>query len=1261
MAVYGDQIGGGNRSEGGGRWLLRIDTGGTFTDAYAVDPSGVAARAKVLSSGRVRARATLSPDGELGLESTPAVQVLNGVTVRPLAGSQPIGHVATREDGSMFVAGCASDGAPPEIVDLDPNMDAPRLAMHVLTRTPIGGQLPPIDLRIATTRATNALLTGELGSVLLVTNAGFEDLHIIGDQARPEIFALNPRPPRQQATEVVGIDARLAVDGTELRPLELEKAVASILDALKRTPCEVVAIAFMHAWRNPEHERQLAAALRETGIGQVFTSHDRSPGIRLVPRVRTLVADASLAPVIEGFLDQLVLAPPRDRVQAMTSSGGLVAAANYRPAESLLSGPAAGVVGAVAAAEACGFSRILGFDMGGTSTDVCRHAGRSDLRDETQVANATVRVPSIDLHTVAAGGGSICSMVDGRLEVGPASAGAEPGPACYGAGGPLTLTDVNLLEGRVDTRRFRVPLDEAASERAFAAILEGSGREREELLDGFRALAEERMAEAIRTVSTRRGEDPADHALVAFGGAGGQHACGIARRLGITKIVIPADTGLLSAIGLHCAVRERFSEQAVLAELGAAPLVEVLRTLEAAAIDAAATDGVASAEVVRRQVRCRLLKQDATIDLECGSFEEATDVQELASRFAVGFEKLYGYPPPERPIEVAAIRVFAGEIEGANLPAPSGEAGDFLPEMMGRFRADGMWVDASMRDRGTLSPGERIVGPGIVAEDTSTVVIEPGWTLQVHSSGGLLLEFEGTQLDNAIDSAAAGEIVACRLESIARDMGETLRRTALSVNVKERLDYSCGILDAHGRLVVNAPHMPVHLGALGVCVRSVAEHLPLAEGDVALVNHPAHGGSHLPDLTVITPVFETGELLGYVANRAHHAEIGGTRPGSMPPDATTLEEEGVVFAPVRIVEAGARRFDVVERLLVDARHPTRALSDNLADLEAQVAANHLGATRLRQLRRDAGADRFAADLDQLRDRCMRSIRQTADRLEGVDRSEVERLDDGSELRLRLTSGGGRLRFDFSGSAGVHPRNLNAPHAITRAAVLYALRLVSTEEVPLNEGALEVVDIEIPEGILSPRFTGDPSRDPAVAIGNTETSQRVVDLLLRTLDAVAGSQGTMNNTLIGDETFAYYETVCGGAGAGRGFNGCDAVHTHMTNTRITDPEILELRVPVRLERFAIRAGSGGQGQWRGGDGVVRELAALAPLSLSLLSQHRVEAPYGLDGGNNGERGRQSIIRADGKVKSIEGIAAVELMPGDTMRLETPGGGGCGSLS
>ncbi len=1226
------------------RWRIRIDTGGTFTDCLALPPdASTPRRVKVLSSGRVRARfdgMRLDGPGWLSrFEGAPVLRVRDGA----IAGTLGSAGLLQIEGADACRAG--------EVVECVPGLDAPRLAMHVITGTRPDRPLPPIDLRIATTRGTNALLERRTGRVLLVTTAGFEDLVIIGDQDRPDLFALDVRPARLLPAAVVGIDARMAADGRVLHPLDVDAAIAKIrrvVDAATE-PFDAVAVCLLHAWRDPWHERALEQAIQGCLPDvRISVSHRISPDIRIVPRIRTVVADAALSPVLHAFLEDLGLEGGRDRVLAMSSGGGLVDRTTYRPCESLLSGPAAGMVGAIAAAAGAGADRLVAFDMGGTSTDVGRAEGRADLRDGTSVGDATVRVPSVDLHTIAAGGGSICRVVEGRLEVGPESAGASPGPACYGGEGPLTLTDVNLLLGRADPDRFGVPLHLEAAEAALEREVVASGRTRAELLEGFVALADERMAEAIRMVTTRRGEDPADHVLVAFGGAGGQHACGVAARLGMKRVLIPADAGLLSAVGLHVAAQERSVESAILEPLHAVDLKSTVDRLGADAIESARAAGVTAPVVRRIQIRARLLGQDTTIDLD---YETTLEVQSsvVERDFQSSYRRLYGHPPPPRPIEIAGVRMFAGDAAGNPLPDADESEARRVDRTKGSFAVD----------REALPVETDLHGPLLVADATSTIVVPEGWSARADEFGGLMLDRRGSE-PTGITGAASSEIMACRLESIAREMGETLRRTALSVNVKERLDYSCGIVDAAGRLVVNAPHMPVHLGAMGDCVRAVTSRLDLGPGDVALVNHPGFGGSHLPDLTVVSPVFAgSGDCIGHVVNRAHHAEIGGTRPGSMPPDATRLVEEGVVIPPMKIVTAGVPAFEVFEEMLRRAPHPSRAVADNLADLAAQLASNELGVRRLATLWREVGPTDFDRDLEGLRRRCGAAIGRLIDARPGFDRSVEERLDDGTPIRLRVSVEHGRMSIDFTGSGDVHPRNLNAPFAVIRAATLYVLRVVAAEAIPLNEGALERVDLICPNGFLDPPFEGHAESDPAVAIGNTETSQRVVDALLRCFGVVAGSQGTMNNLLLGNDRFGYYETICGGTGAGPDFDGCDAVHSHMTNTRLTDPEVLEHRYPIRLESFSIRRDSGGRGRHRGGDGVVRTIRATETLRGSLLGQHRVERPYGLEGGDPGKAATACIERADGSIQLMPGIAAFDLRPEDRLRIETPGGGGFGA--
>lgn len=1196
-------------------WRVCIDTGGTFTDCIARAPDGRIVHRKVLSSGRVRG--TWSEDGfsdpELAL-------LLEGAAIEEVESSTIRGRLRRGFEGEI-------DLPKGRIVDLVVPIDAPRLALHLATKTPLNQLLPPFHLRIATTRATNALLEHTTAPVILVTTEGFEDLVLIGDQTRPDLFALDIEPSRQTPVATIPFPRS---NGEPPPPANLEDMLATVRSAVARHPNAVVAVSLLDAWRDPSWERAVIAHLRRAlpDIPMVAGT-ERSPNVQLLPRTRTAIADASLEPIMRSFFDRLDHRPDVDHVDVMTSHGGLVPIDRFRPCEALLSGPAAGVIGAMAAASRLGIESIVTFDMGGTSTDVARATGRVDLRDETTVGDATVRVPSVDIDTIAAGGGSICRVHDDHLEVGPRSAGADPGPACYGAGGPLTLTDVNLLLGRLDPSRFGVPIDRDAAAGALRQVATDAGRSEDELLRGFAALADERMAEAIRHVATRRGVDPADHTLVAFGGAGGQHACGVAARLGIDRIVIPSAAGLLSADGLAAASRQHAVERTVLCRLERTDLDALLDSVEREAIDAARSPRHDEPRVLRRQWRCRRLGGEATIDLEFDDATRARSAMEIERRFHDTFASIHGYRlPPDAPLEVAGIRVFAG---------------------------DSKPLCASEHD---ASPTDWIDGPTVVADEMNTLVVDRGWRSRRHVSGDI--ELQRVDHDRlAISGPAASEILTCRLESIASDMGELLRRTASSVNVRERLDYSCGIVDARGNLVVNAPHVPVHLGAMGDCVRTVTGSFPMDEGDIVLVNHPAFGGSHLPDLTLISPVHApTGDLIGYVVNRAHHAEIGGTRPGSMPPDATRLEEEGVVFPPCHLARGGVFQWDDIEHRLRQAAFPSRAVPENLADLAAQAAANRLGCERLRELHLAVGAGRFASDLEAIRDRCRRAIERLVHRLDGLDRRVVERLDDGWEITVAVRAGDGRLEIDLSDSGPRHPGNLNAPYAVVRAAILYVLRVVAAEPIPLNDGVFDVVDLRCPPGFLAAGFTGDPTRDPAVAIGNTETSQRLVDALLRVFEVVACSQGTMNNLLLGDAGGGFYETICGGAGAGPGFRGCDAVHTHMTNTRITDPEILEVRYPVRVDRFQIRTGSGGRGRWAGGSGVRRFLTATAPLAGSLLGQHRTDGPYGMHGGDAGAPARARIVRADGRLESLSGMAAFDLTAGDQLQIETPGGGGWG---
>lgn len=1255
-------------------WHICIDTGGTFTDCIARNPDGELRRAKVLSSSRLRGRIAKAEGTHIHIDAAwdEGVGVLAGFRFRALSDSGSDWHEITSHDGSRItLVDTPPQLSPDDGFEVATDEPAPILAARLVTGTPANQPLPPMHMRLATTRGTNALLERAGAGVAFFVTRGFADLLHIGDQQRPDLFALNIRKATPLHESVVQVHERLHADGSVHVPLD-EAMVRDAANTLVKRGITVAAIALLHSYRNDEHEQRVAAILREAGFTHVSCSAELAPLIEVLPRAETAVTDAYLSPVIESYVQQVrrAMSGTDDRLHIMTSAGGVVDADAYRAKDSLLSGPAGGVAGAAAAGRASGYERLIGFDMGGTSTDVARYDRDFEYHFEHTVGNAKLIAPALAIETVAAGGGSVCEFVDDRLRVGPRSAGADPGPACYGAGGPLTITDVNLLMGRLDAEQFEIPIDIKAAERALQDVADTVHRatsdtaDADELLDGFLAIANERMAGAIAKISLRRGYDPAEYALVSFGGAGGQNACALAAKLNMRTVIMPRDASLLSAVGLQHAVVERFSQRQVLKRF------ETVREELGEWFDEAANQAIGEVQqegierdaiVIRRRIaEVRLEGQDATLTVE------VDDIADLPDTFAKQYEQMYGHRPEGKPIEVESIRVVASSKPEQDTPA-SGQYQPSNPRTTSRTvrtRFDRRWQDVPAHTYAELNPGDRVAGPALIFDRRSSYVIESNWSAQLDSTGAIIAQRDEDAAATDDDDAAQPEVArlelfTSRLSSIAEDMGQVLQRTALSTNVKRRLDFSCGVLDGDGRLVVNAPHIPVHLGALGLCVRSVRDRLELSPGDVIVTNHPAFGGSHLPDITVITPVFDDDEhLLGYVASRAHHAELGGTRPGSMPPTATTLAEEGVVIEPTHLLARGESRFDELERLLRDAAHPSRAVADNLADLRAAVAANHRGAHALCELARQHGREEIAARMNQLRDRAARHAHKALAALPDGRYDAIEKLDDDSPLAVTIDIHNDRATIDFTGTASQHPGNLNATPAIVQSAVLYALRLMIGQRLPLNEGILSAVDITLPTCLLNPTFTDDPTTCPAVVGGNTETSQRLVDTLLKALELAACSQGTMNNVLFGNDSFGYYETVCGGCGAGPDFDGADAVHTHMTNTRITDPEIIEHRYPVRIEQFAVRPHSGGSGTHRGGNGVIRELTFLDNVALSILSQHRVESPYGIAGGQPGKTGRQRIITHDGQTLELKSIDQRELAPGDRLILETPGGGGYG---
>jgi len=1273
-------------AEGGAeRWRVFVDTGGTFTDCLAVDPAGYERRVKVLSSSALRGHvAGVQRGGAAGggdgvrLESPWAGcdGLTAGFEFRLLERESPPSRVLAHDGGRGVLqldASLPADLAAGALFEVRSPEPAPLLATHLITSTPARGALPPTAMRLGTTRGTNALLTRSGEPPVLFVTRGFSDLLEIGTQARPELFALDVCKPAPLAGAVVEVGGRLDARGREISPLEVEALAAAARDRA-RAGHRTAAVALIHADRNPEHERVAAGVLRDAGFVHISVSSDLSQTIGLLRRATTAVVDAYLSTAVGEYLARIAAAIHGGRLHVMTSAGGLVDAGRYRPKDSLLSGPAGGVAGAAEAGRRAGFERVIAFDMGGTSTDVARYDGDFEYVFEHGVGDALLASPALDIESVAAGGGSVCGFGDRALRVGPDSAGASPGPACYGAGGPLTITDVNLLLGRLEPARFEIPIDRAAARQALAAVrrevaaAQGGEVASETLLQGFLQLANQKMADAIREVSLRRGVDPAGYALVAFGGAGPQHALAVAERLGIATVVIPREPGLLSAQGMAAATVERFAEDQVLAPLRqvAGELPSRLERLARQATAALAREGVDAVVVRRRIASLRFVGQDATVEVEV----EPGAPLELA--FLDRYREVFGHVPSGRDVELVSLRVVSSS-PPRNAP-PAGEAPmphEAGPTARARALFAGRWEDVPVWQREDLQPGARVEGPGLVLERYSAIVVEPGWRATVDRSGAIVTHHisderhtltlgDSSQPRDAGAEAVRLELFTHRLDTVARQMGEALRRTAVSTNVKERLDYSCAVLDPAGELVVNAPHIPVHLGSLGLCVRAVASELPLGPGDVAVTNHPVCGGSHLPDITVVTPAHDaSGRLLGYLASRAHHAEIGGIQPGSMPPAATRLVEEGVVIPPILLVRGGRDRWSDVEARLTGTLHPTRSLDDNLADLRAAVAANQAGVRALARIAREHGADALQLAMDALKDRAHRLL---LDALGARPRREVtahEVLDDGAVLLVTIRSAADHIEFDFEGTSGVHPGNLNATPAVVHSAVLYVLRLLVHTPLPLNEGLLRAVSIRIPRGsMLDPPFGDDPAAAPAVMGGNVEVSQRLVNAMLRALQLCADAQGTMNNVVFGDEASSYYETVCGGTGAGAGFDGAHAVHSHMTNTRITDVEVLEHRYPVRIERFAIRRGSGGAGERRGGDGAIREWTFLRPLTLSVLTQHRNHGPKGLAGGDPGRPGSQRVIRENATVVPLGAVDSCEVDPGDRLVLETPGGGGWG---
>lgn len=1197
----------------GGRWQFWIDRGGTFTDIVARRPDGTLLTHKLLSENPERYRDA-------------AVQ-----GIRELLGVAP--------------------GAP-----------VPADAVEAV--------------RMGTTVATNALLERKGEKTLLVITDGLGDQLRIGYQARPKIFARKIELPEQLYSRVLEVPERVMADGTVRRPLDLD-AARSGLQAAFDAGYRACAIIFMHGYRYPDHEAAVAVLARQIGFTQVSASHQVSPLMKLVGRGDTTVADAYLSPILRRYVAQVADALPGIPLYFMQSNGGLTEAGRFQGRDAILSGPAGGIVGAVRTAAAEGFDRIIGFDMGGTSTDVSHYAGTYERSLETVVAGVRLRVPMLRIHTVAAGGGSICRFDGARLRVGPESAGSNPGPAAYRRGGPLTVTDCNVMVGKLhpdffpavfgpngdeklDAERVRAKFTDLAAEVSAAT---GRPMTAEALAEGFLKIAVENMANAIKHISVQRGYDVTRYALNCFGGAGGQHACLVADALGMTTVYLHPFAGVLSAYGMGLADLGALRDRSVERTLGPDALGDLTDMLAALGGEAAAElkeQGVADGAIrLIHTARLKVAGTDAALEVPFGTQSQ------MRAAFADAHRQRFGFDVPDRPLVVESLSAEAVAASGEKLadaavdepadqPAPTPRA--HVPVWMGGER-----LTVAVHDRDALAPGVTIDGPAILTEATGTTLVEPGWQARVTGRGGLVLRrvvalparvAVGTDADPIML-----EVFNNLFMSIAEQMGLALENTAHSVNIKERLDFSCALFDAGGNLIANAPHIPVHLGSMGDSVRTVidARAATLRPGDAVMLNNPYRGGTHLPDVTVVTPVFDKAgtDILFWVASRGHQADIGGTTPGSMPPDSTHIDQEGILIDNFLLVRDGVLLEKEVVDLLTSGPYPARNTAQNLGDLRAQIAANARGRDELMKMVDLFGLETVSAYMGHVQ----RNAEEQVRRVIGVLKDghfDLE-MDSGAHVRVAVSIDPATrsAKIDFTGTSEQQKGNFNAPSAIVRAAVLYVFRTLVDDDIPLNDGCLQPLEIIIPEGsMLNPRYPA------AVVAGNVEVSQAVTNALYGALGVLAAAQGTMNNFTFGNETYQYYETICGGSGAGPGFDGTDGVHTHMTNSRLTDPEVLEWRFPVLLESFRLRQGSGGDGQWRGGEGVERRIRFLQPMTAAILSNNRRVRPYGLAGGGDAMPGAARVERGDGSVEVLSATAMAEMAAGDVFTIETPGGGGYG---
>ena len=1131
-------------------------------------------------------------------------------------------------------------------------------------------------VKMGTTVATNALLERKGEPTLLVTTCGFRDALRIAYQNRPRIFDRRIMLPELLYARVIEAHERLAADGEVVQALD-EAALAVELAAAWQSGLRSVAIVFMHGYRFHEHELAAERLARAAGFTQVSVSHKTSPMMKLISRGDTTVVDAYLSPILRRYVEQVASEMPGVKLFFMQSSGGLTNAHVFQGKDAILSGPAGGIVGMARTAQLAGQHKVVGFDMGGTSTDVSHFAGEFEREFETQVAGVRMRAPMMSIHTVAAGGGSILQFDGARFRVGPQSAGANPGPACYRRGGPLAVTDANVMLGKIQPawfpKVFGPKADEALSREAvtakFAELADKTGRSAEEAAEGFISIAVQQMANAIKKISVARGYDVTRYTLQCFGGAGGQHACLVADALGMTRVFVHPLAGVLSAYGMGLADQNLIREQAIEAPLNAAALPEVAQRLDALLAEA-------QADLARQQVGSGALTQHRRVHVKYQGTDSALIVpfgtlDEIEAAFELAYRQRFAFLMQGRVLIVEAISVelvVAGD--APEEPVLEVHPARTAPHReMVRMYSGGRWHDTALVVREDLRPGDVIPGPAIIAEKNATTVVEPGWEAALTALDHLVLE---RRVARAVTFAAGTQVDPVLLEvfnnlfmNIAEQMGLQLQNTAYSVNIKERLDFSCALFDAEGNLIANAPHMPVHLGSMGESIKTVIRENreTMQPGNVYVLNDPYHGGTHLPDVTVITPVYLGDQPTFYVGSRGHHADIGGTTPGSMPPFSTRIEEEGVQIINVLLVERGVLREAEMIALLQSGKYPSRNPSQNMADLKAQIAANEKGVQELRKMVDHFGLGLVQAYMRHVQDNAEESVRRVITRLK--DGTFTLPLDNGAQIQvaIRVNTLARSAEIDFTGTSAQQTNNFNAPTAVCMAAVLYVFRTLVDDDIPLNAGCLKPLKVIIPPGSML-----NPNPPASVVAGNVETSTCITNALIGALGMMAGSQCTMNNFTFGNDRHQYYETISGGSGAGAmvdakgvvvgGFDGTSVVQTHMTNSRLTDPEVLEFRFPVRLESYEIRAGSGGDGRWHGGNGGVRRVRFLEGMTASILSNGRVHGAFGMAGGQAGATGINRVVRLDGAVEELAHIGQAQMQPGDIFEIHTPGGGGYG---